>query len=113
MSNECQSKNPDTCRVHGVKKLAVSTFESQVLTSSDEKYCKRCDTTKPLSEFYNRGKSRPNEYHSTCKACVNKASRATQIAKMSPAQKEQLENYHKKRELEEQGLRACSKCKKR
>jgi hypothetical protein len=111
MRNECQSKNPDTCRVHGVKKLPVSATEPQQLDSSDEKYCKACNTTKPLSEFYSRGKNRPNEYQTTCKTCVNKASRATQIAKMSPAQKEQLEKYYKKRELEQQSLRICSKCK--
>ena len=107
MRNECQSKNPDTCRVHGVKKLATPTPESQQLTSPNEKYCKGCDTTKPVSEFTKRG----NSYRSMCKKCTYQENRAKQIAKMSSEEKARIKRYEEKKALEEQGFRACVRCK--
>lgn len=38
------------------------------------KHCKKCDTTKPLSEFHNKA-GRKDGKASTCKSCVNDRAR--------------------------------------
>lgn len=44
------------------------------------KHCKKCDTTKPLSEFHNKA-GRKDGKASTCKTCVNDRARPYDPAK--------------------------------
>jgi len=71
------------------------------------KYCNKCNTSKPLSEFH-PNKTKKNGYQSWCKKCV--------VASNGERQKRLLAEKRKKREAAKQalidaGVKKCSNCK--
>lgn len=89
------------------RRVARQRAERLALVQNDgTKRCVRCETSKPLSEFYRNSHS-SDGYQSYCKAC---AEEATRRSREKNAEAQRLRWAEKLARPAEDGVKTCTKC---